>query len=182
MAGVHITLDIIHGKLFVDMRAICLENTLRWRNLPKPTVAMVRGYCIFAGCMFASAMDIVNAVANALENTIDGLHVPMDAMEFIEGFRTDPEARVLDVRSAVQAAPFVAQYGERWQNIPQEELTSRLDEVKGGTPLWLICGSGPRSYKAQVVLRHHGIGDTRNIQGGIQMVTLTERPFIKSVG
>lgn len=147
----------------------------------RPTIDEIANLEVGYSPPYASAMDIVNAVANALENTIDGLHVPMDAMEFIEGYRTDPGARVLDVRSAVQAAPFVAQYGERWQNIPQEELASRLDEVKGGAPLWLICGSGPRSYEAQVVLRHHGIGDTRNIQGGIQMVTLTERPFMKSV-
>lgn len=46
-------------------REICLENTLRWRNLPKPTIAMVRGYCIFGGWMFAAAMDIIFASENA---------------------------------------------------------------------------------------------------------------------
>lgn len=40
--------------------------TLRWRNIPKPTIAMVRGYCIFGGFMFASAMDMVFASENAL--------------------------------------------------------------------------------------------------------------------
>jgi NADPH-dependent 2,4-dienoyl-CoA reductase/sulfur reductase-like enzyme/rhodanese-related sulfurtransferase len=148
----------------------------------RPTIDEIANLEVGYSPPFASAMDIVNTVANALENTIDGLHVPMDAMEFVEGFCTDPGARVLDVRSAVQAAPFVAQFGERWQNIPQEELAARLDEVKGGSPMWLICGSGPRSYEAQVVLRQNGIDDTRNIQGGIQMVTLAEPQFMKSVG
>src|SRR5690242_5382373 len=36
-----------------------LENTLRWRDLPKPTIAQVQGYCIFGGYMFASAMDLI---------------------------------------------------------------------------------------------------------------------------
>lgn len=40
--------------------------TLRWRDVPKPTIAMVRGYCIFGGFMFASAMDLVFAADNAL--------------------------------------------------------------------------------------------------------------------
>ena len=38
-----------------------LDLTLKWRNLPKPTIAMVRGYCIYGGWMIASAMDVVFA-------------------------------------------------------------------------------------------------------------------------
>jgi enoyl-CoA hydratase len=48
------------------MRASCLENTMRWRNVPKPTIAMVHGYCIFGGWMFAAAMDLVFAAEDAL--------------------------------------------------------------------------------------------------------------------
>lgn len=40
--------------------------TMRWRNVPKPTIAMVQGYCIFGGFMFASCMDLVFAADNAL--------------------------------------------------------------------------------------------------------------------
>lgn len=47
-------------------RAICLENSLRWRNLPKPTIAMVHGYCIFGGWIFAAAMDVIFASEDAL--------------------------------------------------------------------------------------------------------------------
>jgi enoyl-CoA hydratase len=48
------------------MRASCLENTMRWRNVPKPTIAMVHGYCIFGGWMFAAAMDLIFAAEDAL--------------------------------------------------------------------------------------------------------------------
>ncbi|MBL7166079.1 MAG: enoyl-CoA hydratase/isomerase family protein [Dehalococcoidales bacterium] len=51
---------------YKNMRAITLENTLRWRNLPKPTIAMVHGYCIFGGWIFAAAMDIIFASEDAL--------------------------------------------------------------------------------------------------------------------
>lgn len=43
-----------------------VEATLRWRNVPKPTIAGVQGYCIFAGWMVASACDVVIAADNAM--------------------------------------------------------------------------------------------------------------------
>ena len=43
-----------------------VDKTMRWRNLPKPTIAGVQGYAIFAGWMVASAMDIIYAADNAL--------------------------------------------------------------------------------------------------------------------
>jgi enoyl-CoA hydratase len=33
----------------------------RWRELPKATIAMVHGYCIFGGCEIAASMDMVVA-------------------------------------------------------------------------------------------------------------------------
>lgn len=125
---------------------------------------------------YASAMDIVNSAANALENTLAGLHRPVDALTFLQAFKAG-QARVLDVRSAVQAGPFVKKFGDRWQNIPQEDLACRFEEVRDGHPLYLICGSGPRSYEAQLLLRQKGIGATLNIQGGIKMLKSTDPDF-----
>ncbi len=42
------------------------DLTHKWRNLPRPTIAMVRGYCIYGGWMIASAMDLVFASEDAL--------------------------------------------------------------------------------------------------------------------
>ena len=42
-----------------------LDLLLKWRNFPKPTVAMVEGYCIYAGWMLAAAMDVVFAGEDA---------------------------------------------------------------------------------------------------------------------
>ncbi len=42
------------------------ENTLRWRDLPKPTIAQVQGYCIMGGMMIASACDLIVASDDAL--------------------------------------------------------------------------------------------------------------------
>jgi enoyl-CoA hydratase len=42
-----------------------VENTLRWRDLPKPTIAAVQGMCIYGGWMIASAMDLIVAAEGA---------------------------------------------------------------------------------------------------------------------
>lgn len=36
-----------------------IENSLRWRDVKKPTIAAVQGYCIFGGFMIASCMDLI---------------------------------------------------------------------------------------------------------------------------
>ena len=41
------------------------ENTIRWRDLPKPTIAQVQGYCIMGGMMIASACDLIIASDDA---------------------------------------------------------------------------------------------------------------------
>ena len=51
---------------YIEQREIYIDCTLRWRNVPKPTIAMVHGYCIFGGWIFAAAMDLVFAAEDAL--------------------------------------------------------------------------------------------------------------------
>jgi enoyl-CoA hydratase len=38
---------------------------MRWRDLPKPTIAQVQGYCIMGGMMIASACDLIIASEDA---------------------------------------------------------------------------------------------------------------------
>jgi enoyl-CoA hydratase len=57
-----------------------LDVVLGWRNFPKPTVAMVEGYCIYAGWMLAAAMDVVFAAADAefLAGVVEYMSIPWD--------------------------------------------------------------------------------------------------------
>ena len=43
-----------------------VDKTMRWRNVHKPTIAGVQGYCIFGGWIIASAMDIIYAADDAM--------------------------------------------------------------------------------------------------------------------
>lgn len=42
-----------------------VQISLRWRDLPKPTIAQVHGWCIFGGWLVASAMDLIVAADDA---------------------------------------------------------------------------------------------------------------------
>jgi NADPH-dependent 2,4-dienoyl-CoA reductase/sulfur reductase-like enzyme/rhodanese-related sulfurtransferase len=118
---------------------------------------------------FASAMDIVNNAANALDNILEGCNDPIDVIDFAAEFN-DNQVDVLDVRGPVESAPFVKKYGDRWVNIPLSEFRDRINEVPREKPLCLICDTGPRSFETQLLLVQKGIKDSKNIQGGYGMV------------
>ncbi|MFQ5699252.1 MAG: enoyl-CoA hydratase-related protein [Myxococcota bacterium] len=78
-----------------------LDLTLKWRDLPKPTIAMVRGYCIYGGWMIAAAMDVIFASPDArfLAGQVEYFSVPFDV-----GFRKAKEllfeSRFIDAEEA----------------------------------------------------------------------------------
>lgn len=49
------------AQKYARTRSMDIDPHLRFRNIPKPTIAMVHGQCIYASWMLASAMDIVFA-------------------------------------------------------------------------------------------------------------------------
>jgi enoyl-CoA hydratase len=57
-----------------------LDLLVGWRNFPKPTIAMVEGYCIYAGWMLAAAMDVVFAAESAefLAGVVEYMSIPWD--------------------------------------------------------------------------------------------------------
>lgn len=67
-------------QFYEAFRKYNLDYTLKWRNLTKPTIAMVRGYCIFGGWMIAAAMDLVFASPDArfLAGLVEYFSLPWD--------------------------------------------------------------------------------------------------------
>ena len=111
-----------------------LDLTLKWRNLPKPTIAMVRGYCIYGGWMIAAAMDVVFASPSArfLAGQVEYLSIPFDV-----GFRKAKEllfeSRFIDAEEA-HALGFVNRVIED-ESLEQETLAwaRRVGESGYGT-------------------------------------------------
>lgn len=118
---------------------------------------------------FAAAMDILNAVANTLKNTLEGKNRPLPLEHFRELLAEKKEESVLflDVRGSRNAQPYVDQLSPYWLNIPQETLSRRLSELPKAEKVVLVCNSGVRSYEAQVILDEAGIKNTLNLAGGV---------------
>jgi enoyl-CoA hydratase len=82
-----------------------LDLLVKWRNFPKPTVAMVEGYCIYAGWMLAACMDVIFAAEDAefLGGFVEYNSIPWDI-----GVR---RAKELCFESRFIPAAEAAQYG-----------------------------------------------------------------------
>ena len=67
-------------EVYNQFKRYNLDLLLKWRGFPKPTVAMVEGWCIYAGWMLAAAMDVVFAAADAefLPGFVEYMSIPWD--------------------------------------------------------------------------------------------------------
>jgi enoyl-CoA hydratase len=67
-------------QAYDQFRKYNLDLLLKWRNFEKPTIAMVEGYCIYAGWMLAAAMDVVFAADTAefLAGFVEYMSIPWD--------------------------------------------------------------------------------------------------------
>lgn len=121
---------------------------------------------------FASAMDILNAIANMADNALSEMnrgHGPDIFAEYWED-RESSDYCFLDVREHADAEPFLAKYPGHWHNIPQGEIPKRYEELPKDKKLVLLCNTGGRSYEAQVMLDALGFKEVLNTQGGMAVL------------
>ncbi len=78
--GLTVPNDTDLPKKVTDMHEWFVKKTLDWRNCAKPTVAMVHGYCIYAGWMLAAAMDVIFAAEDTLflPGMVEYFSIPWD--------------------------------------------------------------------------------------------------------
>src|ERR1700744_3684537 len=103
-------------ETYDQFRKYNLDLLLKWRNFEKPTVAMVEGYCIYAGWMLAAACDIVFAADDAqfLAGFVEYMSIPWDI-----GIR---RAKELCFESRFIPAGEAAQYGFVNRVLPAADL------------------------------------------------------------
>jgi enoyl-CoA hydratase len=67
-------------ETYEQFRRYNLDLLMRWRNFEKPTIAMVEGYCIYAGWMLAACCDVVFAADDAqfLAGFVEYMSIPWD--------------------------------------------------------------------------------------------------------
>ncbi|HTQ14688.1 MAG TPA: enoyl-CoA hydratase-related protein [Rhizomicrobium sp.] len=103
-------------ETYDQFRKYNLDLLLKWRNFAKPTVAMVQGYCIYAGWMLAAACDIVFAAEDAqfLAGFVEYMSIPWDI-----GIR---RAKELCFESRFITTAEAAQYGFVNRVLPPADL------------------------------------------------------------
>ena len=151
-------------KARVDAVAAALQYS-------KPTVEDISNLEIAYAPPFASAMDVVNVVANVADNALAGRFTPVTGDQFMDLWKNRKENHVffIDARPAA-AGRAVQEKHPDWHAIPLEEVAARANEVPKDRPVAIICNTGLRSYDSLLVLARHGITDVVNSTGGMQSV------------
>ena len=151
-------------KARVDAVAAALQYS-------KPTVEDISNLEVAYAPPFASAMDVVNVVANVAENALAGRFTPVTGDQFIDLWEKRGENHVffIDARPAAAGKAVQAKHPD-WHAIPLEEIAARVAEVPKARPVAIICNTGLRAYDSLLVLARNGITDVVNSNGGMQSV------------
>ena len=141
----------------------------------RPTLRDVSNMELTYAPPFGSAMDVLNAAANAAENILTGLCSPIAPDEFARLWANRAQENLLciDTREWGNAEPYVNKHPDYWKNIPQGQIRNHLDEIPRDKKIVLVCNTGGRSYESQVILRHAGFTEPVNLQGGMGFSKLT---------
>ena len=135
----------------------------------RPTVEDISNLEIAYAPPFASAMDVVNVVANVADNALAGRFTPVTADQFMALWKKRNENHVffIDARPAA-AGKAVQEKHPDWHAIPLEEIAARINEVPKDRPVAIICNTGLRAYDSLLVLARNGVTNVVNSTGGMQ--------------
>ncbi len=160
MQGVCAAGDALKAR--VDAVAVALQ-------MGKPTVDDISNLEIAYTPPIASAMDVVNAVANVADNVLEGRFKPMQPEEFAKLWETRAEHNTffVDTRPG-DAGAAIQERDSAWHFIPLEEIEAKLSEIPKDRPVALICNTGLRAYDANLILKNNGFENVTNSLGGLQ--------------
>ncbi len=149
-------------KARVDAVAVALQ-------MAKPTVDDISNLEILYTPPMASAMDVVNVVANVADNILADRVAPLMPQEFVKLWENRAENKIFFMDARPKAASVAIQEKHAdWHSIPLEEVQERLQEIPKDRPVVLICNTGLRAYDAALILKKNGHGTVRNSMGGMQ--------------
>jgi enoyl-CoA hydratase len=163
------------------------ETTMRWREVGKPTIARVQGYCVYAGWTIASAMDIIICASDAkfLPHLSEFFALP-----WIVGTR---RAKQLLFTAEVLTAEEALEYGMVNEVVPADSLQARTDELAkliaqndpglmrlvkasiNGIEDGMGFGAAVRTAQAYNVMAYHHPGMQVHHEGGRDEITAAAR-------
>ncbi len=153
----------------IDVLATAIRTGMKATSLEELDLAYAPPY--------SSAKDPVNMAGFLIDNIEKGI-LRQWFLEDLDRLFRDKNAVLLDVRTTGE---YSRRHIDGFQNIPVDELRERLDEVKRGKPVYVICQSGLRSYIACRILTGYGY-ETYNFAGGFRFydTVICDRRLIES--
>jgi len=99
-----------------------IDHYLKYRSLPKPTIAAVRGHCLLAGWMLASSMDVIFAADDTefLMSDIEYFSMPWDI-----GVR---KTKAIIFENRFLTAQEVVEMGFVHQAVPADQLEATVTD------------------------------------------------------
>lgn len=136
----------------------------------QPTVDDLANAEVVYAPPFASALDTINAVANAADNVLASRMEPVSGRAFAELWEKRAENNVyfIDSRPAAAAKALAAKHPGEWHAVPLEEVDECLADIPRDRPVAAVCNTGLRSYEVNLHLRRNGIDNVISVQGGMQ--------------
>ncbi|NOX25530.1 MAG: FAD-dependent oxidoreductase [Deltaproteobacteria bacterium] len=122
---------------------------------------------------FSTAIDALNATANAADNLIDGRLRTVnfdDFMAWMDKPESRPDWLALDVRHPSDAKLFKDKFQGHWLTIPYIEVRQRAADIPADKTIIIICDAGTRSSEVQCYLDSIGKTDSLVLGGGFNIM------------
>ncbi len=133
-----------------------IDPTLRWRNIPKPTIAAVQGYCIFAGWLISSASDVVFAAD-------DAMFLPTNFQYFSVPWDVHPrKVKAILFESRFIDAAEAHDLGYVWRVVPRADLDREVMEYAAR-----VAENDPFQLR-MIKLAVNGVQDTQGFEAHIK--------------
>jgi len=90
----------------------------------------------------------------------------LSATEFHDGFKNDPDAVIIDVRTSGEvAAGYIP--GAKHIDLMSAGFTGQVEKLDKNKSYYIYCRSGNRSYQAGLMMAKAGFEKVFNLSGGI---------------
>jgi NADPH-dependent 2,4-dienoyl-CoA reductase/sulfur reductase-like enzyme/rhodanese-related sulfurtransferase len=121
---------------------------------------------------FGSAKDPVIVAGMILDNQLSGNSSGITPSALEAARKAGVELKILDVRTPGEYKSGAVAGAE---NIPVDELRSRLGSLDKDKSTIVYCKVGLRGYVAERILRQNGFKDVRNLSGGVMSLDMPEQ-------
>ena len=158
---------------YAHLSRLYLETTLRWRDVPKPTIAQVQGYCIMGGLMLASACDLIVASEDAMfaDRSVGwgGSHVQYFSLPWDVGAR---KAKELLFTGEFLSARQAEQLGLVNRVVPRESLEEET---------LALARKIAEQEPFGLALAKRSVNDTLDIQGQRQALEVSFKNYMLTI-